>query len=260
MLRCGEGPPLVLFHGILGSESVWRHVAPLLAPHHDTIAPNALGHRGGPPVQVRPARITHVVDDAERMLDRLGIQRAHLAGNSMGGWVSLELARRGRALSVCALSPAGCWKPGLASKDRATRALAGTIRDVRLGRLAVPLLARSAGFRRWATRLVAVHGERLPASEVVELTDDLLACKVGNDLLDADDELAPFASLPCPVTLAWSGRDRIFPPGIHGAHARELVPGARWVVLEQAGHVPMLDAPELVARTILETTGAAVRR
>jgi pimeloyl-ACP methyl ester carboxylesterase len=198
-------------------------------------------------------RIEHLVDDAERLLDRLAIPRGHLAGHSMGGWVALELARRNRALSVCALSPAGCWRPGAAGKERAATALLATVRDARRGRFAVPLLARSAGFRRWASRLVAVRGERLSAADVVELTDDLVACTIADDLLDAEDTLAPFLSLPCPITLAWPSRDRVFPAGIDGARARELVPGARFVVLEQTGHIPMLDAPELVARTILDS-------
>ena len=49
------------------------------------------------------------MDDLERLLDELGLAKAHLAGNSLGGWAALELARRGRALTVCALSPAGAW-------------------------------------------------------------------------------------------------------------------------------------------------------
>jgi pimeloyl-ACP methyl ester carboxylesterase len=97
MLRQGKGPPLVLFHGVLCSERVWERVIPLVAPHHDTIALTALGHKGGNAARARPTRFSHVIDDAQETLDRLGIAKAHLAGNSMGGWVALELARRGRA-------------------------------------------------------------------------------------------------------------------------------------------------------------------
>jgi pimeloyl-ACP methyl ester carboxylesterase len=257
MLRAGQGPPLVLFHGILGSEAVWRRVVPLVSAHHDTIVPTALGHRGGRHARERPSRIVHVVDDAERLLDELGVERAHLCGNSMGGWVSLELARRGRALSVCALSPAGCWIPGPAGVQRAAAALLATSRDTRRGRRVLPLLARSAAFRRWAMRLIAVHGDRLTPAEVLALADDLLACTIGEDLFAAQDALSPFSILPCPVTLAWSGRDRIFPPHTNGAYAREIVPGARFILLDDVGHVPMLDRPDLVARTVLDTTGAS---
>ena len=54
MLRQGSGEPLVLFHGILGSERMWAHVVSRLAAHHDTVAPTALGHRTGNPASVRP--------------------------------------------------------------------------------------------------------------------------------------------------------------------------------------------------------------
>jgi pimeloyl-ACP methyl ester carboxylesterase len=254
MIRQGEGSPLVLFHGILGSARMWGRVVPLLASTHDTIAPTALGHRGGTCASVQPARIAHVVDDAERLLDHLGLATAHLAGNSMGGWVALELARRGRALSVCAFSPAGCWQ-GTRDPDRPS-ALRGTIRVTRRGRRLLPLLAKSARFRRWALRLNAARGDRVTASELVELGRDVLGCTIADDLLDGQEALDPLESNPCPITLAWPERDRIFPLAEYGARARALVPGARFVVLEDVGHVPMFDSPELVARTVLETTGA----
>ncbi|MGO9836377.1 MAG: alpha/beta fold hydrolase [Polyangiaceae bacterium] len=257
MIRQGEGSPLVLFHGILGSERMWGRVVPLLAAKHDTIAPTALGHRGGPRASMWPARIEHVVDDAERLLDELGLATAHLAGNSLGGWVALELARRGRARSVCAFSPAGCW-PRTRDPNR-TSALRGTIRVTRRGRRLLPLLARSARFRRWAMRLNAVRGDRVTASELVELGRDVLGCTIANDLLERQEGLDPLESTPCPITLAWSEKDRIFPVAEYGARARALVPGARFLVLEDVGHVPMFDSPELVATTVLETTGAVAR-
>ncbi|HUO36911.1 MAG TPA: alpha/beta fold hydrolase [Mycobacterium sp.] len=68
-------------------------------------APTLLGHRGGPVAQRRPAALTDVIDAAELYLDEQGLDRPHLAGNSMGGGVAIELARRGRAATVCALSP-----------------------------------------------------------------------------------------------------------------------------------------------------------
>jgi pimeloyl-ACP methyl ester carboxylesterase len=257
MLRDGDGPPLVLLHGVLGGERMWRRVVPIVAARHDTIAPTALGHRGGRAASTRPARFAHVIDDAQRLLDELRIDRAHLAGNSMGGWVALELARRGRALSACVFSPAGCWQAAPANKGRAASALRATVRDARRGRAVLPLLAQLGAFRRWAMQLNAVHGERLTAAEVVALADDLLGCRVAEDLLSTTEFLAPFDPLPCPVTVAWSERDRVLPRASHEPRAREILPGARFIVLEDVGHVPMFDDPGLVARTILECTAAA---
>jgi pimeloyl-ACP methyl ester carboxylesterase len=256
MIREGQGTPLLLLHGILGSETMWRHVVPLLAGHHDTIAVTALGHRGGTSAVARPVRIEHVVDDAERCLDALRIDRAHLAGNSMGGWVALELARRGRALSVCALSPAGCWDEP-SHKGRAVASLRSTLFLARLGRPILPLLARFGPARRWAMNPNAAYGDRLAPADLLAAADDLLGCEVGEDLLATSEALRPLDPLPCPVTIAWSALDRLLPLAVYGDRARRLVPGARFVVLDDVGHVPMFDAPEVVARTILERTSGA---
>jgi len=244
----------VLLHGILGSERMWSRVVPLLADHHDVIAPTMLGHRGGRAASVRPARLEHVVDDMRRLLDELGIEQAHLAGNSLGGRVALELARLGRARTVCALSPSGTWQAGSEDHRRATANLRATVRASRRSRRVLPVLVRSGRFRRWALRDTAAHGERVSPAELLGLTDDLLGCTVVEDLFGEAARLAPLNPPPCPITLAWAGRDRVFPLEINGARARELIGGARWIVLEDVGHVPMLDDPQLIAQTILTAT------
>jgi pimeloyl-ACP methyl ester carboxylesterase len=245
----------MLLHGILGSERMWRHVVPLLSAKHETIAPTALGHHGGRSANTRPARLVDVVDDAERLLDELGIATAHLAGNSMGGWVALELARRGRARSVCAFSPAGFWQ-GTPDPSR-TSALRRTIRDARRGRALMPLFAKSARFRRWALRLNAVRGDRVTVSDFVELGEDVLGCTIAEDLLSTEEALIALEEASYPITVAWAEKDRIFPVSEYSAIARALVPRARFLLLEGVGHVPMFDAPELVANTVLDTTGRA---
>ena len=98
-------PPLVLLHGVTNSARIWDDVVPLLDETFELLVPTAAGHRGGPP-DPGGLTIARLVDDVETLLDDHGLHQAHLAGNSMGGWMALELARRGRALSVCALSPA----------------------------------------------------------------------------------------------------------------------------------------------------------
>jgi pimeloyl-ACP methyl ester carboxylesterase len=263
MLRQGTGEPLVLFHGILGSERMWAHVVPRLAPHHDTVAITALGHRTGNPVQLRPASIEHVVDDAERLLDSLGFATAHLAGNSLGGWIAVELARRGRARSVCALSPAGFWRTrplnSSGSTDRTVSVLRRIMKDTRRGRVLLPVLGYSRRFRRWAMSGNAVNGDRITRVELIASADDVLECRIARDLLSSKEAIGPFESLPCPITIAWSQRDRVLPLKTAGALAQQEMPGARFLVLENVGHVPMFDDPDLVARTILETTRGATR-
>ena len=256
MIRCGSGEPLVLLHGVAESERVWSRVVPLLAQHHDTIALTAVGHRGGP-ARAGRVSVATVVDETERELDALGLQRPHLAGNSMGGWVALELARRGRASSVCAMSPAGCWQSIESHERRPTRRLSSGAHIVRMTRFVLPWMMRSPRLRRLVMRDNVEHGERLTPDEIISLVDDLLACTALEDLLRTDERLAPLDPLPCPVVLAWSACDRIFPPAINGVLARELIPAAQYVELPGVGHMPNIDDPSLVAATLLRATRLA---
>ncbi|WP_040779282.1 alpha/beta fold hydrolase [Nocardia pneumoniae] len=247
-------PPLVLLHGVTMSERVWEDVTPLLAARHEVITPTALGHRGGPPALRRPARVEHLVDDIERRLDALGLRRAHIAGNSLGGWMAIELARRGRAETVCALSPAGFWDSGNRNQSVASRRIAREAATGRLLGFLAPLGLRSAVVRRVALRNIAVHGDRITPAQAVTVLRDLLGCAVTADLLGTDEYVASLDPLPCPITVAWSQNDRVLPAQIHGPIARTRLPEAVFSLLAGVGHVPMIDDPELVARTILATT------
>jgi pimeloyl-ACP methyl ester carboxylesterase len=112
-------------------------------------------------------RFAALVDGVAAELDRLGIDRAHLVGNSLGGWISLELARRGRARSVVLFAPAGAWR----SRGR-LRALIG---GMRVTFLLVRKLARGAhsvARHRWVRRLLLarqVHDpDRVPPEDLAD--------------------------------------------------------------------------------------------
>src|ERR1700752_4614653 len=106
--RAGTGTPLLLLHGVGAIWRAWSPVLPYLEPHHDVIAPTLAGHGGGPPLDSGIAPSVHALADSlEAELDRLGLQQVHIAGNSLGGWLGIELARRGRAKSLVLFSPAG---------------------------------------------------------------------------------------------------------------------------------------------------------
>src|ERR1700733_15968208 len=106
--RAGTGTPLLLLHGIGAIWQAWSPVLPYLEPHHEVIVPTLHGHAGGPALdsQVAPS-VQALVDGIEEGLDRLGLPKVSLAGISLGGWIGIELARRGRAQSLVLLSPAG---------------------------------------------------------------------------------------------------------------------------------------------------------
>ncbi|MFD6397313.1 alpha/beta fold hydrolase [Nocardia sp. NPDC060249] len=247
---------VVLFHGVTMSAAAWEGVVPWLTDHHDVVALTALGHRGGPVVRERPVTVRDIVDAAERMLDDRGIAQAHLAGNSLGGWMAIELALRGRALSVCALSPAGFWDGGGHGQTDAVRKLRRTIALVQLTRRVQPLALRSGVVRRLALRDIACRADRLTAAQALTAATDLIECAVTDDVLGTEEQIASVPSLPCPITLAWSEKDAILPPAVNGRIAQERFPQARFEILPGVGHVPMIDDPKLVAATILATTGA----
>ena len=147
-----DKPPLVLLHPILCSGRIWDDVVPLLSHHHEVYTPTLLGHRGGPSVQRHPATIIDVIDAAERFLDDQQLARPHLVGNSTGGYVAIELARRGRAATVCALSPAGFWSIAEGLDTRAANKVRRIAAIARITRPVAPAIFRSATVRRLSFR------------------------------------------------------------------------------------------------------------
>ncbi|MGO9692704.1 MAG: alpha/beta fold hydrolase [Mycobacterium sp.] len=251
----------MLLHPILISGRIWHDVIPYLSSHHQVYNHTLLGHRGGPPVQRHPTTIVDVVDAAEQYLDDHRLERPHLVGNSAGGFVAIELARRGRATTVCALSPAGFWSTEDGSWDRAANRARRVAAMCRLVHPVAPLIFRSAIVRRLALRSINIarRADRVAAARAVEAVEDSVACTVTVDEVFSTDDgkIAPLDPLPCPITLAWSEKDSLVPVATYGEIARERLPQATFEVLPDVGHVPMFDDPELVARTILAVIGAA---
>jgi pimeloyl-ACP methyl ester carboxylesterase len=254
-----EKPPLVLLHPATSSGRIWQDVVPLLSEHHEVHAPTLLGHRGGPAAQRRPATFTDLVDSAERYLDERGLDRPHLAGNSGGGAVAIELARRGRAATVCAISPAGFWSAEDGSATRVLRKIRVGGRVIRLIRPIAPLVLKWAAARRIILRNFVCHGERLSAARALDLyVADPMGCTIMDDLAASGGAVEPLDPLPCPITLAWAEVDRFFPATTYGRTARERLPGATWIALPGVGHNAMVDDPGLVARIIMAVTGVGV--
>src|SRR5436190_14257494 len=108
--RGGAGSPLVLIHGLTDTWRTWELVLPRLERAHDVLAPTLPGHAGGPPL----GELTRdtLADGIERAMDEAGFATAHIVGNSLGGYVALQLAARGRARTVVALAPGGGWAQG----------------------------------------------------------------------------------------------------------------------------------------------------
>jgi pimeloyl-ACP methyl ester carboxylesterase len=248
--RAGSGEPLVLVHGIGSRWQVWAPVLAALEAERDVLAVDLPGFGRSPVLDGDDATPAAHARAVAGFLDALGIERAHVAGNSLGGWVGLELSKLGRTLSVCTLSPAGFWsgwelryaRAALQTSRRTSRAL---------GRRLDGLLASPARRRAFFAQ-VAAHGDRLTAEEAVAAARDLAGAPGWDATLDAMTPLAFTGAdeVRGPVTIAWAEKDRLLPPRQH-ERARALLPRARHLTLFGCGHVPTWDSPDQVTRAIL---------
>jgi pimeloyl-ACP methyl ester carboxylesterase len=229
--------PVALIHGFTATPATWDAVLPALEAEHDVHPIGLLGHHGTEPwPEDLEVSLGAIVDGAERALDEADLDTAHLVGNSLGGWVALQLAARGRARSVVALSPAGGWQPG----DRTERKIEALFRrQHKVGTFALRNLTglmRRPRFRKVAFRDVVANGDRIPPTVAVDMLR---------------------SSVECPVLIAWGTKDRILPYKTTTERLRTLVPQARWRELPGLGHMPQWDDPEGIARLILDEIAAA---
>jgi pimeloyl-ACP methyl ester carboxylesterase len=256
LYRAGEGEPVVLLHGFTGH---WRHWKPLLADlvaRYEVIAPTLSGHKGGPayPAGVGLERVADAGDSLERHLDELGVGTAHLVGNSMGGALAIELAKRGRARSVVTLSPGGGWALGGNEPERIARFFARQMRMIRASHRQIPRLMARPGARRFALRDIMRHGELVAPADAVQLSLDPLGCTVVNDVLRSlragRGHVEDLDQIAVPTLVAWAELDRILPLATCSVRFRREIPNVEFRVLPRVGHVPMWDDTRLVVETI----------
>ena len=251
---------MLCVHGITDTWRTWELVLPALAERHDVLAITLLGHSGGrTPGPSGDVTLKELVDEAERDMDAAGFETAHIVGNSLGGWVALALAARGRARSVVALSPAGGWDVG---NRRALRTYWDLIATQRLLRLAAPiavnLAARPRGRRLVLGNLVS-DPESVPAGLATALIRGAADCPAALPLLveSRRDGYPDIEDIECPVRIAWGTKDHLLPVKTLSERLRRILPNAEWVDIDGAGHMPQIDHPELTTKLILEVSTAA---
>lgn len=251
--RGGQGPPLVCLHGFLETWRIWDLALPMLERRHDVLAPTLPGHAGGPPID-RDISEALLPDAIEHQMDEAGFSRAHLVGSSLGGYVALQLATRGRAESVVAIAPAGGWLP----EDQSYRDLLGMQRVLqREAKAAAPLvdsiLSSSEGRRR-ATYLLTENFEHIPVELLAHQVLGVANCSAAEAMIDfglqtqwslrADE-------ITCPVRVIWGASDKLLPwPRAAARYRTQWLPHADWVVLDDVGHYPQLDVPVETAELI----------
>ncbi|GAA4602676.1 alpha/beta fold hydrolase [Actinoallomurus liliacearum] len=249
--RRGDGPPLLLMHGIGHRWQAWEPVIDLLAKERDVIAVDLPGFGASPPLPAgTPYGLDTVVDLLREFIDRLGVDRPHVAGNSLGGLFALDAADRGLARSVTALSPAGFYTP------LELRYAALVLRASRLGAgLPASTMRRLANSPRLRGLMFGMIYGRPDLIGIDTLLADAAALRgaVGFEpTLKAGRETTFRGKVEdVPVTIAWGTRDRLLRSS-QAVRAQQALPHARFVWLGGCGHVPMGDDPALVARVLLE--------
>jgi pimeloyl-ACP methyl ester carboxylesterase len=256
--RTGSGEPLVLVHGLGSSKASWLPVVDRLAERFDVIAVDLPGFGDSPAlpdgIEPMPAALAAVL---AAFLQRLKVEPVHLVGNSLGGWVSLEVAKLCPVRSLTLLSPAGLWRDrsplycrvSLRATRwfarRATRALQRVVVTA-AGRTVV--LGQTHG-RPWAMSAAHARGAVAAMARCTGFEATFRAT-IDRRFLDGD-------GITAPVTVAFGGRDMILLPG-QSRHLDQLPATVRTLPLPRCGHVPMSDDPAAVADVIVQgATGRA---
>jgi len=247
----GSGRPLILLHGIGMSHAAWKPVLPLLARERRVIAFDVAGF-GKTPVLPRgtPPSVPNLVQGLAGTLRELGISDpVDMAGNSLGGYMTLEAAKQGLARSVVAISPAGLWR------GHSSAQVKYLFEGMRFMARAFPALVRTslhmAPLRELFLAMpISVGGWHMPAEDAITAAMDFAAAEGFDDTFANVQPFTGGRSIAVPVTVAFGTHDWLLTEG--SRHRSELPDHTRWVEPHGWGHVPMWRDPEGVARLILE--------
>lgn len=262
--HAGVGEPLVLLHGFTDTWQGWTPVLPALSLGHEVYAWSLPGHLGGDPWDWSvPVSVSAAVDAVERQLDSIGLDRAHLVGNSLGGWLALELAARGRALSVVGVCPAGGWAPGGREERRVARYFRRNHLMLRYFGPLLPFVASHALLRSIALRDLVADGRKVPPAGALTLFEGARGCAIVDavvGLVGTDESFGELGPIDCPVRILYGSKDRLLRGPEYFSRMRAMLPEADWVRLDGLGHLPMWDSPDAVATAILGHTSRSLGR
>ena len=255
--RGGSGTPLVCVHGFTDTWRTWELILPELERRHDVLAPTLAGHAGGPRLE-DPVTAASLPDALERAMDEAGFETAHIVGNSLGGYLALQLAARGRAESVVALAPAGGW----AKSDHSSRdTLANFVTTQEQMKAAAPhadeIVSTREG-RRQATQAFTTNYEHIPAELIAHIMRGVAECDGAIPLIELALRTGydlDAASITCPVRIVWGTADQVLPwPSAAVRYREEWLPQAEWIELDGIDHCPQLDVPLETAQLVLGLT------
>ena len=249
---------MVCLHGFMETWRTWELVLPALERRHEVLAPTLPGHAGGPALEGEPSG--HLMADAaERAMDDVGFDTAHVVGSSLGGFVALQLAARGRARTAVAFAPAGGWGRDDALFGEVLALQARVHEQARATAPHAEAIVTTAAGRRRATQLIVSNYEHIPPGLIAH---QMLAVAsaggapalIEHGLREGYDELDA-QTIACPVRIVWGTADKLLPwPSAAARFRHEWLPHADWVELDGVGHSPQLDVPLEAAQLILGFT------
>jgi pimeloyl-ACP methyl ester carboxylesterase len=256
-IHLGSGQPILLLHPFMMSSYVWHEVAPAIARsgRYEVFAPSMAGHNGGPVTRSMFLDTRTLADHLERQMDELGWSDAHIVGNSLGGWVAFELERRGRARTLTGIAPAGGWHRWSPVKyEIFAKFVAGLpvwLAAVALGQRA----ARLPGVKAAASVPCTATSDGITDADLVEIIDDVTHCRAYYQLMVKAllmPGLMELASTDTPTNLVVCEKDRVLPHPRYTKHFTKHLPDIDRVTrLDNVGHIPMFEAPQLIADLII---------
>ena len=251
-VRCGEGEPLVLIHGITTSSFIWDDLLPILSGHHEIIAVDLLGTGASDRPVPSDCSLSAHADRVMSLVDELGFGKIHLVGHDIGGGIAQILSVRNphRVSTLGLVNTVGYdyWpvQPIVAMRTPILRQLAMASLDLGMLRLVI----RRAVHRK--ERITPAVFERIrneiavPNSRRAFLNST--RCLNNSDLTVISGDLQ---KLPMPVLIVRGERDLYLSPEISNRLHREI-PSSKLVKVPDGGHFIQLDEPQLLATALLE--------
>ncbi len=257
--RGGEGEPVVMVHPFMLSHHSWRPVIEHLGEGYDVLRVSMPGHYGGPRLGWR-GTFDAMVDHLEAEMDRAGMLTAHIVGNSLGGWATLELARRGRARTATAIAPAGGYDT-LGLRDAA---MVASFLVAAVGRRGMRVTSSLPAVSRLpihapALRAIAADPRLIDPVDARHVIRCALGAPAPLHVIAACARSIPAAgleSIDVPVHLVFADKDIVIPPKHHAPYFTSRIPHAKVTTLRGVGHCPQVEVPALTADLVRDFIAA----
>jgi 2-hydroxy-6-oxonona-2,4-dienedioate hydrolase len=260
-VTAGEGPPVVLLHGAGDSAFDWSWVMPALAGHHHVYAPDLPGFGDSAKPRVEYSS-TFLAGFLGAFMEALGIQRASVVGNSVGGVAALRLTLS-QPEKVAFLSLVDSGGLGKAVSPGILPILLPGLGEVGIAWARTPLGAAQRAW--WRAGLLFSRPARAPVKWIAEqrrlarlpgfLEATLSALRAGIDLAGQREVLLnELPRVAVPTLVVWGALDGVFPKRQAGA-AVERLPKGRLAVIPACGHLPHVEAPEQFLSALLPALG-----